>query len=272
MDFSPDFYKEITQSGPPTAESREQLAKMEQDCEERKDPNSFYLTFKLGDPLLISWSHNTDRHLGMGSVDVKEYFGSIHPTWLPLHIAFGNVAYQMGKELDRRKPDSEIIFTTNVPLRHKAGSYHWYSQVSIPVATDINRVLIGHLNQYHSLCAYDRLVPVKPKISINGAWTKEADTYFDQAANEALAKSLSLMLTPATFLILKTYRMLTKYEAGKWIPPPKKQVREELGLSATAINKANVRLIQSLRGAFPDSVTYDVAGFAAFLNDLCGAP
>lgn len=259
--------------GKPTAESSEQLRMMKLDCEERKDPNSFYLTFKLSDPPVINWSHNSDRHLGVDELDYEQYYSRIHPVWFPLHIAFGTVGYLIGRRLFGANSEEWASYTINVPLKDKNGDYHWYNQVSIPATFDRNRKLISHLNQYHRLCPFDRLVPSKPKMNFKDEWMMGLDKEFAKAGNAALDACLSPLLTSANQRIVQTYRRLTKMgKHGAWVSPAKKEVREALGMSGTAINKANVRIIQSLKGSFPESVTRDVAGFAAWLNDLCGHP
>lgn len=266
------FRKYLQNIGEATPQSKEQLRLMELDCEERKDPNSFYLTFNVSNPPVISWSHNADRHLGVETLDYQGYFSRIHPTWFPLHGSFGSAAYDISRRIFEKDSELPGVYTTNVPIKHADDNYHWYNQVSIPATFDEKGQLVGHLNQYHRLCPFDRLIPSPPKMSVGDEWKTEYDQDFAKAGNSALIVCLNRLLTPANYRILSTYRKLTKASDGKWVSPAKKTVREELGLSPTAINKANVRIIQSLKGEFPNSVTHDVAGFTVFLNDLCGAP
>lgn len=255
--------------GPLTPLSLERLRLMELDCENRKDPNSFYLTFTISNPPLISWSHNIDRQLGITDLNYETFFDCIHPVWLPLHLGFGTAAYGIRRKVFQKWPNELAVYTTNIPMRHEDGTYHWYNQVSFPIGYDNKGRMVSHINQYHRLCVFNKLVPSRPKMTINGNWISEYDEDFNPVSTAALSVCLTRILTPANYRILETYRALTKSRNGKWVSPAKKMVREELGLSADAINKANVRIIQSIKGKFPDSVTRDVASFSIFLNDLC---
>jgi|GEM_PF-2012087 len=266
------FLEQIKRLGTPTPDSLDRLRKMELDCSERKDPNSFYVMFHLNNLPTVVWSHNLDRHLGVASLDFEQYISLIHPSWLPIHQAFAATAYIEGQKIYDKHRNSFAVYTNNVPIRHKDGTYHWFNQVSVPAAFDSNGQLTCYLNQYHRLCSFDQLVPTKPKLTVDGIWNSEVDDELSKAANEALAISLSELLTPANQQLLHAYRRLAKNTDGKWIPPAKKIVRETIGLSPNAINKANVRIIHSLKEAFPGCVTNDVAGFACFLNDIFGAP
>lgn len=243
---------------------------MELDCENRKSPNSFYLTFTISKPPVISWSHNIDHQLGITDINYEHFFDCIHPVWLPLHLGFGAAAYGIAGRIYQKYPRDSIVYTSNIPIRHADGTYHWYNQVSFPAGFDDKGRMVSHINQYHRLCDFNKLVPSKPKITISGVLRNEFDQDFDPASNTALSVCLSPILTPTLFRILNTYRAFTKSKNGKWISPPKRAVREKLGLSTDAINKANVRIIQAVKGKFPDRVTQDIASFSAFLNDLCG--
>ncbi|TXF90392.1 hypothetical protein FUA23_06270 [Neolewinella aurantiaca] len=264
-----DFLQKI---GPPTQDSVENLLALERDCENRKDPNSFYLTFNISSPPSISWDYNVDHLLGVPTLTYDLYTSLIHPDWVPLHVSFGAAAYLVARRFAQKRFNKLTVYTTNVPIRHQSGKYHWYKQVSFPAAVDSNGYIINHLNQYHRLCDYDKLIPIRPKITVDDVWLSEYDLDFVQAGNFALEGMLKGILTPANHLILNTYRTLTTSRDGKWISPSKKAVRERLSSSASAVNKANVRIIQAVKGRFPDSVTHDVATFSAFLNDLCGLP
>ncbi len=260
--------------GEPTEASLESLRLMQLDCESRKDPNSFYLTFNISDPPIINWSHNADRLLGVSNLDYEEYYTRIHPTWFPLHVGFGTAAYLIGRRLFGKDSEDWANYTINVPFRHGDGTYHWYNQVSVPATFDSERRMVSHLNQYHRLCPFDRLVPSRPKMNYKAEWEiMDLGEEFARAGNGAIKASLAPLLTPANLRIVHTYRKLSSIrKGGGWGPPAKKEVREALGLSSTAINKANVRIIQALKGEFPGSVTSDVASFATFLNELCGHP
>lgn len=272
MDCSKHFRDEVKRVGPPTKESLERLRRMEVDCAERKGPNSFYVTFHLQSPPNISWSHNVDRHLGLSHLDYEEYKSLIHPAWFPMHAAFGGAVYVEGMKMYKSQQKKFGVYINNVPLKNQNGSYDWFNQVSVPAAFDAEGHLTCYLNHYHRLCAFDLLVPTKPKLTIDDKWVSEVDDVLAPAANNALSFSLGNLLTPACLQLLQKYRQLAKNEKGIWIAPSKNEVCETIGATKAAINKANVRIIQSLRGAFPNSVTHDVAGFACFLNDIYGAP
>ena len=267
------FSKLLENIGEPTLQSLERLRLVELDCEGREDPNSFYLTFTLSNPPIINWSYNSKLLLGVDKLDYESYYTRIHPAWFPIHIAFGTAGYKVERKMYKDSSVQNTIYTVNIPILHEDGSYHWYNQVSIPIAFDAKGQLVSHLNQYHRLCPYDRLIPSKPKITSKGDYLSGFDEMFAEAGNAAIPDCLSPLLSTSAQRIVHTYRKLaTKEGNGSWVAPAKKEVREELGLSATAINKANVRIIKVLKKNFPVSITRDVAGFAVFLNDLCGLP
>ena len=273
MDPQDRLFQLFKSIGTPTTSSLERLRQFELNCEERKDPNSFYLTFMMGNPPTISWSYNSKLFLGVEKLDYEGYRDRIHPTWLPLHFAFGAAGYKNGNNVYSDRMDCNAIYTVNIPILHQDGSYCWYNQVSIPTVFDANGELIAHLNQYHRLCPFDRLVPTKPKLNLRGELRNEFDELFAKAGNAAIPDCLNPLLSAANQRIIHTYRKLArKADNGSWLPPAKKEVREELSISAAAINKANVRIIQALDNNFPKCVTRDVAGFATFLNELCGPP
>lgn len=261
----------FSQLGTPTSASLAELAELKRDCLLREDPNSFYTTINLLPERSIEWHHNRKDHLGLEAYDYASFIAHVHPDWFPFYLGFTIGAHQTLYADDFSLSHKDCVYMLNVPLRHPDGSYHWYNQMSVAVGFDENDAMTMHLNHYHHLCEYDMLVPQSPVFMVHGEIIDWYNEPLRQAVEPLLHEYLAGILSPSLLAVLYTYRELVEWETT-WILPKKSTVRSSLKMSATALDKAIVRILKEIKFRFPERVTHDVAEFACFLNELSGFP
>lgn len=258
--------------GDPTLRWQAELRKLQANCLERIDPNSFYLTFDIRKPTSIIWSHNTETHFGRKTLTVDDYNSLIHPYWAALSRAYAASGYKIARLMANDGKVAVRTYKASVPLRQKDGSYFWYTQVVFPGGLDDFRNLVRHHNEYHRCCEFDRLAPSPPQMSTDG----EVDAYHSNLLKPlngiAMDEVLSNLLTVASFRNLQAYRRNCKLSKNRWIAPTSSEMKEVLDLTQSALNRANTRILKSASLMFPSITLTSVANFAVILNEMYGSP
>lgn len=125
------------------------LAESEKAHREAHPPaDSFYLEVRMGPPIQIPWSCNTQALLGCRQLTYDSFMERVHPGYKAIFLYFGLAAYQLlfkYKEVIWQQPSAYSIM---VPLRHNDGRYFWFNHFSEPSGLAENGQLTHHINSY----------------------------------------------------------------------------------------------------------------------------
>lgn len=267
-----DYAKFFEGVGEPTMKSSAELRALQEARRRFNNPECFHLTVDPRPPGEVHWSYNTEYHLGHKQPDGAFYLGMFHPKWYLIFIAASLSALKIYRRTsgEQYKPDQS--FNLMVPLRQANGAYYWYNMYTIPGAFDEKGRLTRHINVFQRICSFENLFPTGPKISINGKSEPKHVEEVKKSIEMVLSEELKQILTPSGYKILQAYRENCIFSEGKWHPLSHQKMGTILGKSRQALDRANVRLLQSARQIFPPVVLSSVSTLAAALNFFCGKP
>lgn len=260
--------------GEPTLESYQAARELERNCRLSSGPHTFHLTIDVRPrpTPAIRWAHNADLHFGITRPSLSDYHDLIKPEWRNIYCKFGLAAYKIAqKQLPLLRPDS-ASYTVKVPLRQMDGGYYWYNQVARACEFDKRGNMVAHLNSYHRLAPYDRLLPDQPIVTVNERKHPAFQREIQRAGSQALTALLFNGLRPREFEVLYLYRRFAANPRNQGKHLNSQQLAKKMGIQIHGINKHNTRVLTAARSAFPASRFTTVAELAEFLNVLFGPP
>lgn len=246
------------------------LRQLHQNYAQHGSPSCFYLTIDLRTESII-WCHNTKDHVGRTTLTYKEYISRIKPHWRATIKASSDQAMRCFRDLKSANTKGQLNYFNNVPIRHE-GSYHWYKQRSFPASFDAKGNPVHIFTEFNRFCPFDNLVPSPAYILVNGKVDKHCFSQILKAGGNAMSTTLSELLTPAGYKNLLAYRRSCKRVDNKWAPPSSQEILRVLNMNQTALNKANYRLLKTLKVCFPGGTLSSMTEFAIFLNKIIGPP
>jgi len=258
--------------GEPTLASSADLRAVQANCVKRRNLNSFYISIDVRLPVSVFWQHNTDLHFRQPKMTFSDYFELIHPHWQSTYRQLTLSGYEITREMARDGLGKMRSYSGYIPMRQLDGSFSWYKQFLLPGSFDKKGNTVHHHHEYLRLGPFDELRPFAPEIATKGVVDVECSEALKLAGGRAMDKELKTILTNSSYRNLMAYRLNARYVDGKWTPPPSSQVQKILGLNQQALNKANTRILRAARVAFPKCTLGSVGSFAAFLNEVFGAP
>ena len=258
--------------GPPTPHYIAVLRKLQVNCSKRKDPNIIYMTVDMRDQSHTEWGFNTPKHFSCKELTPDALMDNIHPVWRDIYTAFKKENYKIVADLVTTGAPLKASFQFTLPLRRKDDKFYWFKQVVYPVTYDAHNNVVHFMKELRKVTDFDKLVPEPPRVVLENGGGEQYTQRLQAAGNAVFQSAFSHLISPAGFELLNTYRKLSRFEGGKWVAPDKTQVERVLGLSRTALNKAVVRFLGSVKHVSPGIVTENIGGFAGFLNDFLGKP
>jgi hypothetical protein len=96
----------------------------------------------------FSWQHGIGEALGMHAKEVSlmQYIGRVHPDYLPMFKFWATAITEAAYTIPESVITHNFVYHISMPLRRADGSYHWYTQHSFAMQTDIEGRYLTQFN------------------------------------------------------------------------------------------------------------------------------
>lgn len=201
----------------------------------------------------FSHTHGVETFFGIKELSFPYFFSQIHAAHQELFLTWGEAAYASASDPENRKILQPLKqeFRTMIPLKNRAGTYYWVTQIAIPLQFDIHRNLISHLNIYRVGIAYKRWKnwAIRGEILENNLPRKD----FTQKMDEYVKKYISSVFGERKLHLLEAYAL------GK----STQDITAHFGISKKTLYTHNKDILSKANGLFQkDFSTVKEAAFA----------
>ncbi len=96
----------------------------------------------------FTWQHGISAALGCPPKEftLMEYLNHVHPDYLPMFRFWAVAVNEAAYAIHHAVMNNHFVYHISLPLRRADGTYHWYTQHSFAMQTDVEGRYLTHFN------------------------------------------------------------------------------------------------------------------------------